>query len=69
MAHRADGIDRVTHTGWSVAVTGAATRVTAPEEPDRCRSLLVPWTGGGTAHVVRVVPELVTGYRPERSHV
>ncbi|MGX4688404.1 pyridoxamine 5'-phosphate oxidase family protein [Streptomyces sp. JNUCC 63] len=69
VAYEADDIDRVTHTGWSVVVTGVATRVTAPEELARYRRLLVPWIGTEMVHVVRIVPELVTGYRLERSLV
>lgn len=71
VAYEADDIDRVTHTGWSVVVTGVATRVTATEELARYRRLLVPWigVGAGMAHVVRIVPELVTGYRLERPPV
>ncbi|GGX60289.1 pyridoxamine 5'-phosphate oxidase family protein [Streptomyces minutiscleroticus] len=70
VAYEADEIDPDTRTGWSVTVTGVAARVTDPEElvhyrDLRCQSLLVPWTDAGMVHVVRIAPELVTGYRLE----
>ena len=63
VAYEADRIDPVTRTGWSVVVTGVASRVTAPDDVARYRRLLVPWVNAEMAHVVRIVPELVTGYR------
>ncbi|MEU7058001.1 pyridoxamine 5'-phosphate oxidase family protein [Streptomyces sp. NPDC046197] len=69
VAYEADEIDPDTHTGWSVVVTGVATAVTDPEDLARCRALLVPWVDAEMAHVVRIVPELVTGYRLEAAPV
>lgn len=66
VAYEADTIDPRTHTGWSVVVTGIATRVTDPDDLVRYRTLLVPWVDTEMAHVVRIVPELVSGYRLER---
>ncbi|MGW3497323.1 pyridoxamine 5'-phosphate oxidase family protein [Streptomyces sp. NPDC001020] len=63
VAYEADRIDPVTRTGWSVVVTGVASRVTAPDDVAHYRRLLVPWVNAEMAHVVRIVPELVTGYR------
>lgn len=63
VAYEADEIDPDTHTGWSVVVTGVATRITDPDDLARCQSLLVPWIDAEMAHMVRIVPELVTGYR------
>jgi hypothetical protein len=63
VAYEADRIDPATHTGWSVVVTGVAARVRAPDDVARYRRLLVPWVNAVLAHVVRIVPELVTGYR------
>ncbi|MET8247652.1 pyridoxamine 5'-phosphate oxidase family protein [Streptomyces sp. NPDC005202] len=65
VAYEADEIDPATHTGWSVVVTGLATRVTDPDDLARYQGLLVPWIDAGMAYVVRIVPELVTGYRLE----
>ncbi|MET7380663.1 pyridoxamine 5'-phosphate oxidase family protein [Streptomyces sp. NPDC005526] len=65
VAYEADEIDPDTHTGWSVVVTGLATRVTDPDDLARYQGLLHPWVGTEMAHVVRIVPELVSGYRLE----
>jgi nitroimidazol reductase NimA-like FMN-containing flavoprotein (pyridoxamine 5'-phosphate oxidase superfamily) len=63
VAYEADDIDPATHTGWSVVVTGVATRVTDAEELARYQRLLTPWSGAAAGDVVRIEPELVTGYR------
>jgi nitroimidazol reductase NimA-like FMN-containing flavoprotein (pyridoxamine 5'-phosphate oxidase superfamily) len=63
VAYEADDIDATMHTGWSVVVTGVATRVTDSDELARYRRLLTPWSGAVMGDVVRIEPELVTGYR------
>ncbi|GGM19224.1 hypothetical protein GCM10010129_74340 [Streptomyces fumigatiscleroticus] len=65
VAYEADDIDPRTGTGWSVLVTGVATRVTDAGDLARYTRVLLPWADGETAQVVRIVPELVTGYRLE----
>ncbi|MEU6260859.1 pyridoxamine 5'-phosphate oxidase family protein [Streptomyces sp. NPDC047043] len=63
VAYEADEIDPVTRTGWSVVVTGTATRVVDPAALTRYERLLVPWVATEMGHVVRIRPEIVNGYR------
>lgn len=62
VAYEADAIDAETRTGWTVVVTGVARVVTDPEEVDRYLGLLHPWVDGDRACVIRIPPDLVTGY-------
>jgi len=66
VAYEADLLDPAARTGWSVVVTGMATRVSDPDELARYQALLVPWVDAGTGHVVRIRPDIVSGYRLER---
>jgi hypothetical protein len=61
VAYEADAIDPAEHLGWSVIVTGIATSV---GEPDRTRyeRLLRPWANGHKDQIIRIEPELVTGF-------
>jgi hypothetical protein len=61
VAYEADDIDPVTHLGWSVVVTGYA-RSVGGAEADRLGARLTPWVGPDTPHLVRIRPEVVTGY-------
>ncbi|MFD7444872.1 pyridoxamine 5'-phosphate oxidase family protein [Streptomyces sp. NPDC059909] len=63
VAYEADQLDPETRSGWSVVVTGTATRVSHPDELARYKRLLTPWVDSGTDHVVRIRAEFVTGYR------
>ncbi|MGW2618989.1 pyridoxamine 5'-phosphate oxidase family protein [Streptomyces sp. NPDC001500] len=63
VAYEADDIDPVTHSGWSVVVTGYARLVTDPGELARYQALLRPWGTHRTDHAVRIHPDLVTGLR------
>ena len=63
VAYEADEIDAATRTGWSVVVTGTATRVTDRGALTRYQSLLMPWVGAEMGQVVRIRPEIVSGYR------
>jgi hypothetical protein len=54
----ADDVDRVSHTGWSVVVTGRAE--VAAERDDLP---LASWGRPNADHLVRVDAELVTGRR------
>jgi hypothetical protein len=63
VAYEADEIDPDEHTGWSVIVTGLATLVRDPDEAARYERLLRPWVNGQRNQVLRIQPELVTGYR------
>jgi nitroimidazol reductase NimA-like FMN-containing flavoprotein (pyridoxamine 5'-phosphate oxidase superfamily) len=63
VAYEADAIDPDTHTGWSVVVTGLARIVVDPAHIARYERLLEPWVDGRQDWVVRIPPDLVTGYR------
>jgi hypothetical protein len=63
VAYEADRIEEAEHLGWSVVVTGVALPVTDQSAADRYRRLLRPWIDGPRDSVIRVRPELVTGYR------
>lgn len=63
VAYEADEIDAATRTGWSVVVTGTATRVTDPGALIRYERLLMPWVDAEMGQVVRIRPEIVSGYR------
>jgi nitroimidazol reductase NimA-like FMN-containing flavoprotein (pyridoxamine 5'-phosphate oxidase superfamily) len=64
VAYEADEIDSATRTGWSVVVTGTATRITDPAALARNQRLLMPWIDLEVGQVVRIQPEIVSGYRP-----
>ncbi|GAA1899248.1 pyridoxamine 5'-phosphate oxidase family protein [Streptantibioticus ferralitis] len=63
VAYEADELDPSRHTGWSVTVTGAARLVSDRTELARYRRTLAPWTDTGVEHVIRISPDIVTGYR------
>ncbi|MHC3472702.1 pyridoxamine 5'-phosphate oxidase family protein [Streptomyces sp. 7R007] len=63
VAYEADVIDPVTHTGWSVVVTGYAHLVTDPVQLARYQELLHPWVGRAMDYAVRIQPDLITGIR------
>jgi nitroimidazol reductase NimA-like FMN-containing flavoprotein (pyridoxamine 5'-phosphate oxidase superfamily) len=63
VAYEADEIDPASHLGWSVVVTGVARLVSDPAEVARYERLLRPWVAGRLDYVIRISPELVTGFR------
>lgn len=63
VAYEADTIDLADHLGWSVIVIGLAQQVTDPAEIRRYQGLLRPWVAGRMDYVIRIRPELVTGFR------
>ncbi|MFI6565798.1 pyridoxamine 5'-phosphate oxidase family protein [Streptomyces sp. NPDC050534] len=63
VAYEADEIDSATRTGWSVVVTGTAPRITDPGALARYQRLLMPWIDPEVGQVVRIQPEIVSGYR------
>ena len=67
VAYEADEIDPATRTGWSVVVTGTATRVADPAELARYQRLLTPWIDAAMRQLVRIRPEIVSGYRLVRA--
>jgi nitroimidazol reductase NimA-like FMN-containing flavoprotein (pyridoxamine 5'-phosphate oxidase superfamily) len=62
VAYEADSIDPVDRLGWSVVVTGVAELVQDPDEADRYRQLLRPWVNKAMDQVIRIRPEIVTGF-------
>ena len=65
VAYEADEFDPVTRTGWSVVATGIARIVTDPADVARYAAVLRPWIDQPMDRLVRIRPELVTGYRLE----
>jgi nitroimidazol reductase NimA-like FMN-containing flavoprotein (pyridoxamine 5'-phosphate oxidase superfamily) len=63
VAYQADEIDMRRRLGWSVVATGYAAAVTDPEEIARFERLLTPWVDMSTDLVIRIRPEIVTGFR------
>ena len=66
VAYEADQLDETDRTGWSVIVTGTATLVRDPDQLARYERLLDPWMDGAMEHVVRISPDIVTGFRLTR---
>jgi len=62
VAYEADAIDPDRHTGWSVIITGMARKVTDPDAIARYERLLHPWADQNMDQVLRVHPELITGF-------
>jgi nitroimidazol reductase NimA-like FMN-containing flavoprotein (pyridoxamine 5'-phosphate oxidase superfamily) len=62
VAYEAGQIDPATRTGWSVVVTGLAYLVEDPRQAGRYRAALQPWVAGQVDHVIRVSPQIVTGF-------
>ncbi|MFE7276106.1 pyridoxamine 5'-phosphate oxidase family protein [Streptomyces sp. NPDC057623] len=69
VAYEADEIDPATRTGWSVVVTGTATRVADAAELAHYQRLLTPWVDAEVGQVVRIRPEIVSGYRLVRNRL
>lgn len=63
VAFEADVIRADDHLGWSVIITGKAELVRDDEAIARYERLLRPWVGFEMSTVIRIPPELVTGYR------
>ena len=62
VTYQADVIDPTSHLGWSVILHGYAHAVTDPDSVDRYEQLLHPWVRGEMDHVIRINPEIVTGF-------
>ncbi|MEH1017325.1 pyridoxamine 5'-phosphate oxidase family protein [Micromonospora sp. CPCC 206060] len=63
VAYEADVIDPDTRTGWSVVVTGVAHLVDNPRDQARYEALLRPWVSNPADCVLRIRPDIVTGFR------
>ena len=68
VAFEADDLDAATSSGWSVVVTGRATRVTDPELMARYQEVpLMPWAPGERDQIVTITTEVVEGRRVRRA--
>ena len=63
VAYEADEIDPRRRCGWSVVVTGTARMVTDSRQLARYEELLLPWARMAMDCVIRIEPQLVSGYR------
>jgi nitroimidazol reductase NimA-like FMN-containing flavoprotein (pyridoxamine 5'-phosphate oxidase superfamily) len=63
VAYEADAIDPDDHLGWSVIIVGTARLIHDERDITKYRRLLRPWVSGTTDHLIRIRPELVTGFR------
>jgi hypothetical protein len=61
VAYEADRIDERTRRGWCVIVTGTTEMIADPAEAQRYRDRLRPWLPGPGDHIVRIVPDMITG--------
>lgn len=62
LAFQADEIDPVLRAAWSVVLTGLGWLVGDPEEAARYRSALGAWLGTEPGEIIRIDPEMVTGF-------
>ncbi|MFD2419906.1 pyridoxamine 5'-phosphate oxidase family protein [Amycolatopsis pigmentata] len=62
VAYEADEFDPGAHLGWSVVMTGLATAIDDPADTARYELLLRPWVRRAMNSLVRITPEIVTGY-------
>jgi nitroimidazol reductase NimA-like FMN-containing flavoprotein (pyridoxamine 5'-phosphate oxidase superfamily) len=64
VAFEADEMDPLSHTGWSVLVTGFAREVTNPFELDVLQVERIPrWAPAGDGRVISISADLVSGRR------
>jgi len=64
VAFEVDDVDAMSHTGWSVMVTGVARELRGVEELAHARALNLPrWAPGEDGRVVAISLELVSGRR------
>ena len=67
VAFEADALDVATASGWSVVVTGRATRVTDPDLIARYRNVpLKPWAPGERDQFLTITIEMLEGRRVSR---
>ena len=64
VAFEVDHIEPISHTGWSVLVTGTACELFDPVDLARAARLpLAAWAPGEHSHYVRISSDLVSGRR------
>jgi len=64
VAFEIDHVNVQYHEGWSVLAVGEAHEVEGLESETLCERLpLAPWAPGPRAHLVRIVPEFLSGRR------
>ncbi len=62
VAFEVDTLATISHTGWSVVVTGTAQRITDGDELRHAFDLdIEPWAPGAKVNWVRIDPKTVTG--------
>ena len=69
VAYEADNINPNYLLGWSVVVTGIARLVRDPGELARYRQALLPWVDREMDQVIRIQPDVVTGFRLDAQQV
>jgi hypothetical protein len=63
VAYETDNINPDYQLGWSVVVTGIARLIRDPGELARYQEVLIPWVDREMDQVIRIHPEVVTGFR------
>jgi nitroimidazol reductase NimA-like FMN-containing flavoprotein (pyridoxamine 5'-phosphate oxidase superfamily) len=63
VCYKADELDAVRYTGWSVIVTGMARLVRDPAAVTRYEQMLEPWAAGQMDHVIAIKPQIIAGIR------
>ena len=63
VAFQADQINLASGTGWTVTIVGDTDLVTDPDEIRRYRRLLQPWAAGQADYLIRIRPDMITGFR------
>jgi nitroimidazol reductase NimA-like FMN-containing flavoprotein (pyridoxamine 5'-phosphate oxidase superfamily) len=63
VAYEADRIDGDSHLGWTVIITGRASRLSDPAEVARYQELLHPWVTGDLDDVIAIQADMVDGFR------
>jgi len=67
VAFEVDDFDPISHSGWSVAVTGVATEVSDPTDLDEaCQMPIARWAPAGDEAVLAISTDLVSGRRITR---
>ncbi|HZT66594.1 MAG TPA: pyridoxamine 5'-phosphate oxidase family protein [Acidimicrobiales bacterium] len=63
VAFEIDEADGIEHSGWSVLVVGRSELVDSHELESLGPLRVAPWPGGERTHVVRIVPQHISGRR------